>query len=369
MVDGCPKCGGQDWKSAKLVVLEGTTKTEGALDGELVEKGAFHGGGVRDFLLSDRWFSYESPLSAQFSSTTVSVLVDEIKALMVKAGAQRPMPPAPSEPSHLIKPQEPTKLARDKGNFFASNPENVKQPVAPTPPENPADAIEAFENRTWWKNLENWAFSRWFLNITIFGLAIYFFPDTFSPIIKYVALFFGLVSQNHSFSEGISLPVYLHIPIFSDFIQQLELNNKFIFGISFILFSILVSFLQVIFKLPFIGRIENRRREKYDEKLKSIKEDHAKNLNQHEVKLKNHKDKLAEWNSDIAEFKAEKSAYNQQLAAYENEMKLANADFQRRIEDYEAQVAEVRSFRSELWNRARMCTRCGAVYLGVRPNN
>lgn len=369
MADGCPKCGGQDWKSAKLVVLEGTTKTEGALEGELVEKGAFHGGGVRDFLLSDRWFSYESPLSAQFSSTTTSVLVDEIKALMVTEGAQRPMPPTPAEPPQLIKPQEPTKLSRDRGNFFASSPENVKKPVEPTPPEDPTDAIEAFENRTWWQNFKNWTFWTWLSNTIILSLAIYIFPDTISPTLKYVALLFGFVPQAHAFSDSINLNFYFHIPILSDLLQQIAPSNKIIAGISLLFLSIVLLFVQVIIKLPFVAKIEQRRQKEYGEKIQSLQAERTKSVKRYETEMEKYKDKLLEWSSDIEDFKAEKSAYKQQLESYKIEMKLANADFQRRMEDYEAQVAEVRSFRSELWDRARMCTRCGNVYLGARPNN
>ncbi|MFP7675721.1 hypothetical protein ACG74X_20505 [Marivita sp. S0852] len=369
MADECPKCGGQGWKSAKLVVLEGTTKTEGTLQGEIVEKGTFHGGGVRDFLLSDRWFSYESPLSAEFSSTTTSVLVDEIKALMVTEGAKRPMPPTPSQPSDLNMPKEPTKLSRDRGNFFAINPEKVKKPVAPNPPDNPTEDIEEFESRSWGQNFENWALRAFILNAIIFSIAIYLFPGIMSPAIEYIALLFGIVPSTHSFSDDINLSFYLHIPILSDWLQQLQLSDSVTKGVASIIFLILFLISRSIGKLPFVSGIEKSRRKKYDAKLRSLEETYAKSLEKHEIEMRAYRDKLSQWNADIAQFQAEKSAYSQQLTAYENEMKLKNADFQRRMEDYEAEVAEVRSFRSELWDRARMCTRCGTVYLGTRQQN
>ena len=34
--------------------------------------------------------------------------------------------------------------------------------------------------------------------------------------------------------------------------------------------------------------------------------------------------------------------------------------------NYEAEMLQVKAFRNELWDRARMCTRCGSMYMGQR---
>ena len=79
-------------KSAKMVVLEGTTNIKGTLDGAATDPGKLFGG-IRNFLLSDRWFSWDYPLEAEIGFTSSTGLVDEVKRLMVAKG------------SHLIIPQ------------------------------------------------------------------------------------------------------------------------------------------------------------------------------------------------------------------------------------------------------------------------
>ena len=112
--DLCPSCKSDSWKSAKMVVLEGTTNIKGTLDGAATDPGKLFGG-IRNFLLSDRWFSWDYPLEAEIGFTSSTGLVDEVKRLMVAKGSHliipaAPVPPKPVEPSkYLSKLQESQK--------------------------------------------------------------------------------------------------------------------------------------------------------------------------------------------------------------------------------------------------------------------
>jgi hypothetical protein len=108
-LEACPSCKSDSWKSAKMVVMEGTTTTEGSLGGAVTNPGAFSGG-VRDFLLSDRWFSWDYPIDAQIEFITITGLVEEIKKLMTNNRPQirKPTIKKPTQPD------EPKKIG-----FFA----------------------------------------------------------------------------------------------------------------------------------------------------------------------------------------------------------------------------------------------------------
>ena len=78
--DVCPSCQSNSWKSAKMVVMEGTTNTTGTLDGKITDPGKLSGG-VRNFLLSDRWFSWDYPIEAEIGLTSSTGLVEEVSLL------------------------------------------------------------------------------------------------------------------------------------------------------------------------------------------------------------------------------------------------------------------------------------------------
>jgi hypothetical protein len=46
-----------------------------------------------------------------------------------------------------------------------------------------------------------------------------------------------------------------------------------------------------------------------------------------------------------------------------------NATYQESANDYDAEAIQVKAYRAELWERSRVCTRCGKVYLGTRLNS
>ena len=151
MSSNCPKCQGDEWKSARLLILEGTTKSEGALEGELVSKGSLSID-PRNFFLADRWFSFENPISAEISSTTTTVLVDEIKKLLVSEASIRPVPIPPKEPVKLLPPKAPVLATPLVKNYFARDPAKTKLPSKPEEPANPVDKVPEFKPHSWFYN-------------------------------------------------------------------------------------------------------------------------------------------------------------------------------------------------------------------------
>lgn len=117
--DVCPSCKSDRWKSARMVVMEGTTNTTGTIDGTITDPGAFSGG-ISNFLLSDRWFSWDYPIEAEIGLTSSTGLVEEVKRLMVHFSSKVQMPSPPVEPKGI--------------SFF----ERVKlTPAKPRPPTRP----------------------------------------------------------------------------------------------------------------------------------------------------------------------------------------------------------------------------------------
>ena len=76
----CPSCKSDSWKRARMVVMEGTTNTTGILDGTITDPGKLSGG-MRNFLLSDRWFSWDYPIEAEIGLTSSTELVEEVRRM------------------------------------------------------------------------------------------------------------------------------------------------------------------------------------------------------------------------------------------------------------------------------------------------
>jgi hypothetical protein len=110
-VSRCPHCGDDHWKSAKMVVLEGTTMASGQLEGSVRDKGTF-GGGARSFLLSDRWFSRDHALGAEIKLVSITALAESVKQLMVAQAESMSIPsrPDPAKTTSMwdkVRPSDP----------------------------------------------------------------------------------------------------------------------------------------------------------------------------------------------------------------------------------------------------------------------
>jgi hypothetical protein len=136
--DVCPSCKSDNWKSARMVIMEGTTSTTGTLDGTITDPGKLSGG-LRNFLLSDRWFSWDYPIEAEIGLTSSTGLVEEVKRLMVHYSSKVQMP-SPSA--------EPKKVGAVKKEWNAlSKPIRPEEPEWPVKPEKPMTTIFSFNKR------------------------------------------------------------------------------------------------------------------------------------------------------------------------------------------------------------------------------
>jgi len=176
----CPKCDSNDWKSAKLTVLEGTTFSEGSVAGTIREPGQFSGS-LRAFLLSEFWFSRDSSFNAQIGLTTRSALVDEVKRFMVESWSKLEKPKRPARPS--------------LGLFERINPVMPRKPIEPKISEVPSW-------RPW-----RYFFIRYFrktIGLSLFGLIpiLIFLPFVvpfylaIAVVVSIISSFFGSFKGN-----------------------------------------------------------------------------------------------------------------------------------------------------------------------------
>lgn len=120
----CPSCKSDNWKTAKMVVLEGSTITSGTIDGKITDPGSLSGG-VRNFLLADRWFSLDHKLEAEVELKSTSGLVESVQQLMLAHGTNLQMPSVPAT------------LKRPQSNDFITLTEPTKPSEAPIIPSEP----------------------------------------------------------------------------------------------------------------------------------------------------------------------------------------------------------------------------------------
>lgn len=173
-LDACPSCKSDDWKSAKMIVLEGTTNTQGSISGSITDPGVFSGG-IRELLLSDKWFSWDQKVDLDVGLITTSGLVEEVKKLMIANSeiAQMPLPPEDprtSDAFERINPKEPTKPTK---------PASIKS----DPPKD----------KSWFRHFFN-DMKPWLLfNLVIF-MGINIFTDTDIALTVAISIFVFIVS-------------------------------------------------------------------------------------------------------------------------------------------------------------------------------
>lgn len=119
----CPRCGSGDWKSSKLVLMEGVSSSGGTLDLGVTERGVFGDGKAIDitaFFLSDRWFDFEKyQISGGLEISTQSGLAKAVELAVRQAGSLLKMPEEPVAP---VKPTKNSSLGNKFANFIAKNP-------------------------------------------------------------------------------------------------------------------------------------------------------------------------------------------------------------------------------------------------------
>jgi hypothetical protein len=272
----CPKCSGSDWKSAKLIVLEGTTLSEGTASGTITNPGLLSGG-ARTFLLADRWFSWEHQLDADVQFTTRTGLVDEVKRMLVERAAVFPTPVLPVAPKRIsaldrITPSKPTK------------PKRPAPPTLPTP-------------RSWF----------------------YHFARSVGKLFLY------------TFLVGIAVGV-LATGLFAAYL--------------FLALGLLVIGIPVSFFRAFSG---NKRAILSYEKAQSA----------HETALVKYQQARVAFREEVRKFRDECDKAERQ----EQRQRALVQRYETQMVEYNSRMHQLQEFRESLWERARMCMRCGTAYL------
>lgn len=383
MNEKCPKCHSDLWKSAKLLILEGTTNTEGKLDGELVTKGSLSTD-ARDYFLADRWFSYESPLNAEISSTTTSVLVDEIKNMLVTEASIRPMPLCPSEPLQIAPTPYPKREEPAGKSFFSLDPSAKKLPKEPKEPEDPVKMVKSFEPRSWFSNYLNRAVNSFLWILLCVTCYNYFFPQQAMSLYKYVLLTFDLVPTATDGYENITTHLSLSVKYLSALVRSFELDARASNFLALFLTILLLWGAKVLLHFPASFKTEQSRKKKYQKKIEKAETERKFLFEKYDDKLLEYKNSLEQREAEIKIFQAEHEAsqskleeynasYDFEKNEYDNKLKQNEAIMAARkskyleeFSNYEAEMLQVKAFRNELWDRARMCTRCGSMYMGQR---
>lgn len=272
--DACPSCKSDSWKSAKLIVLEGTSITKGGASGKVTDPGALSGG-VRELLLSDRWFSWDHEIDIGIGLTTTNGLAEEVKLLMVANSTLAVMPPIPPEPKKIgplekIRPIKPVKPVLEK-------------PVKP-------------EKKPWW---------------------VYFLKSTVTALKISVAIWF-IVGLLFNFTLGF-----------------------------FISLTALIISLPINITRSFWGN--ERAKNTYNEKVRNFPAE----IKQYKININQYELSMEKYHADCqAAIKQDEDAAH------------ALAIYQTKMIEYERERNQVLKTRELLWERARVCMRCGTGYLG-----
>ena len=326
----CPKCKSADWKSAELVVLEGisssSSETNGTLDGSITEKGSFSLN-PRDWLLADRWFNYSHPIELNLNSKTktetITGLAHKIKDLMVQAGEKMPMP---KEPELKKIPKAPVDPRSGVSGF-------LRKTMAQNHTESKLE--ELINKPLLVRETKAQSYFMFVFN-TLCGLM------TFSGLILYVWIqYYDGIHILNTISAMVEFPE----PVASYSIQ--------ITIIALILSASIILVLPSLFK--------------YKDYLNKIDTKNADNRDKAERKRQKQIDALkrqsAVTDASQASLNASVQEYERDIVEYEIFSKESNLYNIKVQEEFEAAVAEVKLFRNELWDRARVCQRCGTAYL------
>ncbi|MCI5041373.1 MAG: hypothetical protein MRY81_17025 [Donghicola eburneus] len=333
----CPSCDFDGWKSAKMVVLEGTTQTTGTASGSITDPGRFSGK-LSDFFLSDRWFSWDHPIEMDMELQTTSALVESVKQLMVTEGALKPMPKEP------VRPKSPQSPASPKSYGFFTK----ARPQEPTDePEDPA-FIEPPQLKSWFAHYRGSILTDLILSFAIVAVWTYFFPQTVR-LAEYLPWLSALVGQvlPAGFTELLGISAEGHAIII----------NKLTFVALLMAIGTASSLYGSFSK-------NDQLMKAHEKKLKRVKSGHQKALARHQESLERYKAECAKKLQQEQDEKEDQARYEKETAEYEVALLEYKAECKKQDEEFRREKAAVRRYRELLWMRARICTRCGTAYLG-----
>jgi hypothetical protein len=293
--DTCPSCKCDQWNGAINVAMESTTEAKRTFNASAKNAGKLCDG-VREALLSDRWFSWNHPIEAELGLSANTGLVQEIKRFMVEYGPAVQMPSPPTEP-------KPSTSITDIPECIGERSAYSQAPTEPTRSGLVDDTVKRKE--TGISNVRS-RISR-FLMVTVPWLvaligANIFFGDNFLPL----------------------LPISIFV-------------------------ALIMIIVTLIVQIPRSKMAEDedglRDREKQSETLEHYAKDIEKSREETErfrIRYEESERKLREYTRLLKEA----AIYERQLAEYEK----------RKISALQA--------RERLWERTRLCMRCGTAYLG-----
>jgi hypothetical protein len=317
----CPSCHSDQWKSARLVVLEGTSHSKGNLTGAMADPGKLSGR-LSDIFLSDRWFSFEHPIALESEGVTFTAFAESIKAVLVVEGRRIPDAVRPADPPT---PKEPV-----SASFFGIFEKVYTEPM-PEPPKLslPSPPVPVH----WIKRL----------------LSTYATMLLLTPLL----LSFAYWGSTFVFDDGAIARLNEKFALVSNPLRDvLSLDD---FGLdSFTSGRILVTLMMCLPVMLYyladytwgVRGINDLKQAAYEGRISALKAAHAKASKQtedHAVDAVRHKKELEVYQDEMEKYK---------LATVANQLA------------HKEELYRVERARSLLWDRVRVCTRCANAYLG-----
>ena len=296
----CPTCKSDRWNSAITVAMEGTTNAKGTVI-KTANAAAKQAGNPHESLLSDRWFSWDYPIEADIGLNASTGLVQEVKRFMVEYGPVVQMPSPPQKPNHASSIWNSPKETRDSPS--------VDQ--APTPRITVGDPVT-------WKGSRQSAVKSKLARLSI----------VFAPLM--IGLTGAYVLFGHDFISALSLLI-----IFASITTVAAFKVK---------------------RIPRDNLAEDETDRKDIENLSETLKHYAKDREKFQEEVKRFRSRYEESDKILSEYKKlieEKRRAEQETAIYEKQ-----------LAEYDVQKLDVLKTRELLWERARLCTRCGTAYLG-----
>ena len=293
--DTCPSCKSDQWNGAINVAMESTPDAKRTFSASA--KNAYKlNGGIREALLTDRWFSWDHPIAADIGLSTNTGLVQEIKRFMVEYGPAVQMPSPPTEP-------KPSTSITDIPECIWERSPYSHAPTEPTRSGLVEDTVKPKE--TGISNVRS-RFAR-VLMVTVPSLVV-------------------LIGANIFF--GVNFLGVLPISIF---------------------FALMMIIVTLIVRIPRPKMAED--------------EDDLKDRENRPVTLDPYTQDIEKSREETERFRIRYEESERELREYTRLLKEA-AIYERQLAEYEIKKLSVLKTRELLWERTRLCTRCGTAYLG-----
>lgn len=346
----CPSCHSDQWKSARLVVLEGTSHSQGNLTGSLTDPGKLSGR-LSDVFLSDRWFSFKHPISLESEGVTFTAFAESVKSVLVAEGQKIPEAVRPKDPPEPKKPA----AAQSIGwfNKVRPGPEPVR-PKAPPEPVFPSPPVPVY----WIKRLIlNYV---WIVVCCLVVLPIAYFGSTFFIDDA------GIARSNDFLSIAID-PLRDLLPL-----QKLHLDQAMSNRILFIVICCIPIAMWLLIECTWKARgVNDSLKVAYEKRVEAIRDAHKQAEKDYEKNLVRFEKERAQYFENMGKAEKQKEDVAVDAIRYEREKEI----YDRQVEEHEIikrenhmaymrELVRVDNARSALWDRMRVCTRCGKAYLG-----